>query len=318
MNMAAPRLIPEMREFNVSNHLLGDQDGLRAVWERDGYWFFRDVLDKQAIAELRQVYMDYLGELGVADPQDPEARYNGADLSVMPPMVNETAMNERRVDRVLHRDPRIAAFFERLFGCDPFWVPFTVHRQVPPARDRDARRLEFIHQDGTYNDGLDFLICWIPLAEITPDVGGLALVEGVHRCGSLHRKDGMKILPIAEEDMEVGRWRSTHYRPGDVLLMDLNTPHSGITNHSDRFRLSVDTRIMPSNGNLPVVGTITAVSADGVTIGDRTLRFDATSFVRGLRGDQMPLADIPSRYRVGQEVIAAVTGDLVRNMRPIQ
>jgi 1-deoxypentalenic acid 11beta-hydroxylase len=128
----------------------------------------------------------------------------------------------------------------------------------------------------------------------------------------------MKILPIAEQDMEIGRWRSTHYRPGDVLLMDLNTPHSGITNHSDRFRLSVDTRIMPSDGNLPVVGTIAAVSADGVTIGDRALRFDATSFVRGLRGDQMPLADIPGRYRVGQEVIAAVTDDLVRNMRPIQ
>jgi hypothetical protein len=318
MNMSEPRLMPEMGEFNCSNDLIGDQAALKAAWERDGYWFFRDVLDKQAIAELRQIYMDYLGELGVADPGDPEARHNGADLSVMPKMVNETAMNERRVDRVLHGDPRIAAFFRRLFGCEPFWVPFTVHRQVPPAQDRSSPRLEFIHQDGTYNDGLSFLICWIPLAEITRDVGGLALVEGVHRRGSLHRKGGMKILPIAEADIEPERWRSTHYRPGDVLLMDLNTPHSGITNHSDRFRLSVDTRIMPSDGDVPVTGTIEAISVDGVTIDGRALRFDATSFVRGLRGDQMPLADVPGRYRIGQEVIAAVTGDLVRNMRPIQ
>src|SRR5581483_3085536 len=36
---------PPMRERSVSNHLLGNRAALDAAWDRDGYWFFRDVLD---------------------------------------------------------------------------------------------------------------------------------------------------------------------------------------------------------------------------------------------------------------------------------
>lgn len=322
MDMAAGRLVPEMGELNCSNALLGDAEALAAALARDGYWFFRDVLDKDSIASIRDVYLNYLAELGVIAPGDERAEYNGADLSPLPSTVNDTPLNRARVDRLLHEDLKIGDFFTTLFGCKPFWVPFTVHRTVPPSGDRTKRRLEFIHQDGTYNDGLDFMICWVPLAEIDEEVGGLALLEGVHRQGSLHRKDGMKILPIHEDDVAPGRWKRTHYRPGDVLLMDLNTPHSGISNHSGRFRLSMDTRVMPATGRVPIVGYVRSVSAEGISIHDRAgthcLRFDANSFVRGLRGDQMPLEDVPARYGVGQEVIVAAEGDVVRNMRPIQ
>jgi len=36
-------------------------------------------------------------------------------------------------------------------------------------------RLEFIHHDGIYNDGLPFLICWVPMDVIDEDVGGLGV-----------------------------------------------------------------------------------------------------------------------------------------------
>ena len=321
MDMLSPAPMPAMRELNCSNTLLGDPQALAEAWERDGYWFFRDVLDREVIARIRQVYVDYLVEMGVTDPVDPAHRYNGADYSGLPINSNLSKLNEAKAHKLLHEAPTINAFFEKLFGCAPFWVPFTVHRTNPPVRDRAKSRFDFIHADGVYNDGLDFLICWVPIDEIDKEVGGLALLEGVHKKPSLHRKDGMKIIPIQLEDVPEGTWRRTHYRPGDVLLMSLSTPHSGLANISaDRFRLSLDTRIMPTSGKVPIAGTLRRVTEAGVTVEDAAglheLGFDATSFVRGHRGDQMPIAEIPNRYKPGDAVIIAFEGRRLVNMRP--
>jgi len=322
MNMHVPQLTPAMGEFNVSNHLLGDHEVLKAAWERDGYWFFRDVLDKDVIANIRQVYVDYLVEMGLTDPNDPDTRYNGADYSHLPINSNQSKLNQQKVHKLLHEAPTINAFFAKLFGSDPFWVPFTVHRTNPPVQDKSRARFDFIHADGFYNEGLPFLICWVPLDVIDEETGGLAVVEGVHHQPSLHKRIDMNILPIQAEDVPEGHWRHTVYRPGDVLLMDLDTPHSGLSNISkDRFRFSMDTRIMPSAGNTPYVGAIAAVSDSEVTITDakgedHTLHFDEASFVRGTMGDQMTLSEIPGRYAPGDNVIVMTEGKRVINMRP--
>ena len=34
----AAATLPAMGELNVLSHLIGDQEGLRRAWERDGYW----------------------------------------------------------------------------------------------------------------------------------------------------------------------------------------------------------------------------------------------------------------------------------------
>ena len=84
MNAQLKIATPQMRELNVSNALLDDRAALQAAWDRDGYWFFRDVLNKDAIARMRSIITTYLGELGVIDPTDPQARYTGADLTHFP------------------------------------------------------------------------------------------------------------------------------------------------------------------------------------------------------------------------------------------
>ncbi len=320
MNVATGN--PVMGELKTANHLLGDQKALQEAFEQDGYWFFRNVLDPEVIGKIRGVYIDYLAEMGLTDPADPEHLYNGADYSKLPINSNETKLNEIRADKLLHEAPTINSFFARLFGCEPFWLPFTVHRTNPPIVNRDRPRMDFIHEDGIFNVGLPFIICWVPLDVIDADIGGLALVEGVQNGPCLHRKDGMKIIPIAAEDVPAGAWRTTTYRPGDVLLMGRHTPHSGLSNISkNRFRLSMDARIMPSSGNVPYIGHITEVSARSLTVrdakGEHKLNFNNDSFVRGRQGDQMPLADIPGRYPVGAEVIVAHDGDAVTNMRPV-
>jgi hypothetical protein len=46
-----------MEELQVCNALLGNRAALDAAWQRDGYWFFRDVLDQGAVARLRAVFV---------------------------------------------------------------------------------------------------------------------------------------------------------------------------------------------------------------------------------------------------------------------
>ena len=76
--------LPAMQELHVSNDLLDDRAALVAAWERDGYWFFRDVLDQGAVGRLRSVFLDELSQLGVVAPDDPIARYNGQSLDGFP------------------------------------------------------------------------------------------------------------------------------------------------------------------------------------------------------------------------------------------
>jgi hypothetical protein len=297
MNAQLKIATPEMRELNVSNRLLDDRAALQAAWDRDGYWFFRDVLDKDAIARMRSIITEYLGELGMIDPADARARYTGADLTDFPFRLD--AIVERKPYRTLTEDPKINAFFRRLFGVEPFWVPFTEYRATPPAQDLNRSRFDFILDD---------------------DVGGLALAEGLHTGPVLHEKDGAQILPIKESAIPPGAWRRTTYRAGDVLLMSLRTPHSGLANLSDRFRLSLDTRIMPSNDKVPIVGQLTAISADTLTVRDRngehTLALDGSSYCRDLWGQKLAQQAVAEFYRPGHDVIIAHAGGRVVMMRP--
>ncbi len=68
MNVAHPKLVPATSEPRTHNHLIGNLPALQEAMDRDGYWFFRDVLDKDAVARLRRIYTDELENVGAIDP----------------------------------------------------------------------------------------------------------------------------------------------------------------------------------------------------------------------------------------------------------
>lgn len=318
-----------MRELTVSNHLLDDQAALDAAWERDGYWFFRDVLDKGAIGRLRDVYLDVLGELGVIDPERRDAAiHNGAPLDDFPIRNDGTPGSDPLMARYPRNqfvaEPAISAFFTRLFGEEPFWVPNTEYHALPPRPDKVGKRFNFIHCDGPNNKGLPLKICWIPLVTIDEETGGLALAEGMHR----PRMNDFPRPPqgIADDVIPPEAWRRTIYRPGDLLMFSLETPHSGLANRSDRhFRLSMDIRGMPGSANIPTVGTVAAIDACAITIAAddgamRTFRIDEDTFCRITRGrlTGMPLAleEIPQMVKIGDPVYVASDHGTATFIRP--
>ncbi len=319
-----------MPEFNVSNHLLGDRAALDAAWQRDGYWFFRDVLDKEAIARTRAIYLDVLNELGVIDPSVTDAGlYNGASLDNYPiymggPKEEDPLIARYPRDQFVN-EPQIKAFFESVFGDEVVWVPNSEFQAVPPKGENwGSSRFNFVHCDGPNNKGLPLKVVWVPLVDIDEEIGGLAIAEGLHKPSM-----GDFVRPpegIREEDVPQDAWRRTIWHPGDVLIFSLETPHSGLANRSNKFfRLSMDIRGMRKSDGPPVVGHVAAVDANAIAVRDaagqeHVFRIDSDTFCRVHRGMKsgipLELHEIPQLVKVGADVYVASNHGTATFIRP--
>ncbi len=110
-----------------------------------------------------------------------------------------------------------------------------------------------MHQDARFIEpDPQFAAFWIPLVDIAPGEGGLALVPGSHRRGLLaHRllKDyysfymgeerPQRCIPLDEIE---GEWVGADFKAGDLLLFDSFVVHTALPNRSPLVRLSIDGR----------------------------------------------------------------------------
>jgi ectoine hydroxylase-related dioxygenase (phytanoyl-CoA dioxygenase family) len=118
----------------------------------------------------------------------------------------------------------------------------------------------------------DLYTAWTPLGDVSWDLGGLMILEGSHRLtaklkGYLkrdvdvycsNRPDAVEIEagqkmwqdwdgrlssnPVRLREKLGGRWLSTSFAAGDVLVFGIATVHASLDNHSPCFRLSSDSR----------------------------------------------------------------------------
>ena len=109
-------------------------------------------------------------------------------------------------------------------------------------------------------------------------------------------------------------WATATFRSGDMVVLDALTPHTGITNHSDRFRMSIDFRLSPQCRH-PILGRLLAIDSNGLSIRTEEgetidLKIDdATAFPcrRGSArdsGGRIPRAQVADYLAVGQRILA--------------
>lgn len=318
-----------MGQLKTANHLLGDRAALKQAWERDGYWYFKDVLDKGVIGEMRARWIDYLQRHGLIDPGVTENRYNGSSFegkSVSPAELARVGeFNENDMHRMLTENPKIVATMKELLGDDPFWLPIAEYRANPPVEDRTQNRFIYPHQDGFYSRGLEMKICWVPIDRVDDEVGGCAWVEGAHRGPILHDVSNPPSFPIPPNLIPIEGWKRADFEPGDIVIFDLNLPHSGLTNLSqDRFRMSMDIRVTEASGKVPTIGGVVNITPEQVTVLDnqsgqeKAFAIDPQSYVRGTDGKKREGADIPKTFRLGETILVnsedGVVATLVRSI----
>jgi len=158
---------------------------------------------------------------------------------------------------------RLIAFYEALLGGAVRHFDFTWMRVVPPGGGT------WVHTDivfmgrGTTN----LFTSWVPYGDVPFELGGLAILEGSHLKKEIRDVYGRLDVDVYCEnfgeapqdgfghfDGELtndaatfregvgGRWLTTEFCAGDLVIFGMYLAHGGLDNQTDRFRLSSDSR----------------------------------------------------------------------------
>ncbi len=236
-----------------ANDLLGDVQALRARMKEDGYLLLRGLQPREKVYAARMHILECLDANGQIDrshpleqgaiPQDGRGLFLGGQ--------RETTRAKPFLDLV--ESPEIMAFFTDFLGGQALTLDWKWLRAVGRGQSTGA------HYDVVYmgRGTLDLYTAWTPLGDISYEHGPLALLEGSHNLPAYRKiretygkmdvdRDNIEGQlgndPIEWVDRYGGRWKTTEFEMGDVLIFGMFSMHASIRNQTDRYRLSCDTR----------------------------------------------------------------------------
>jgi 1-deoxypentalenic acid 11beta-hydroxylase len=237
-----------MGEYQTANHLLNDFEKMNATFREEGYLFFRNVLDTDAVLKVKQDFVQVLQKQGVVKANVSEPIWKGAGLDQIDDNVLYALDSYQEL---LDRESSLL-LFTKIFGEPVFMYRNTDIRFALP---KDEKHLTPSHQDHFFIRQTNrFRTAWIPLMNIERQVGGLALAARSHQSGLLEHVEhetaysyifrGRKQRGVPLERI-VQEWLTTDYHPGDLLIFHSLMIHRALPNTSDRIRLSLDARYQP-------------------------------------------------------------------------
>jgi hypothetical protein len=253
-------------QLRPSDDIAQDGGALRQRISEDGYLYLPGLLNPAEVLEVRRHVTDRLARSSVLMETSPpiQAVYRpGASLQTS----HDLARNNRPLERLLYGGAMMA-FYQRLLGGPVRHFDFTWFRAVGPGFGT------YPHCDIVYmgRGTFDLYTSWTPIGDVPISVGGLMILEGSHRQQSKLRaylvrdvdvyctnrpdaaviESGAKLWqdwdgrltsnPVTLREKLGGRWLTADFKAGDVLCFGMGTVHASLDNHSDRVRLSSDSR----------------------------------------------------------------------------
>jgi hypothetical protein len=301
-----------VNQLTDSTALIGDAEALRRVYQEDGVVFLRGVIDPALIAWGREHFREALAAEGLIDPANEAPVWTGKKTETWRPC---DAIGTKVWHEIV-KQPLLNQVMRDIFDDEPVWIPIAAHRSglptgpVQEGQDIFAGR----HQDGFYNEGMLFTICWMPIRDVKMDRGSFAVAPGTHHRGSLHDTS----LPgnaIPRDAVPDEAWRSADFRVGDVLIFNYLTAHTALPNPSDEIRLSLDVRAIPASAPQPVIGAVEKVEGKDVTIrtedaGLVTVHLSEETLIRDMNPwPRIPLAEVEKIAYPGAHVMAMARTD---------
>jgi Phytanoyl-CoA dioxygenase (PhyH) len=246
-----------------STSLIGDSAVLRQRYNDDGVLYLRGVIDPQLMAWAQDKYRGALAAEGLIDPAVEAPLWTGKTTKSWRPcdVLGTSVWHE-----VVKQAP-LNQIMRDIFDAPPVWIPIAAHRSaIPTGPVKDGEDIfAGRHQDGFYNEGMLFTICWMPVRNVNVDRGSFAVAPGTHKRGSLH-DTRLKNNAIPAEAIPPEAWRSADFRVGDVLIFNYLTAHAALPNPSNEIRMSLDVRAIPAWAPQPVIGAVEKVAGTEVSI----------------------------------------------------
>lgn len=242
-------------ELVDSTALLGDPAALLERAADDGYLFFRGLLDRDKVLDLRRQMMAVVADHGWliegTDPMDGiadtaafdrvptvEAGFCGTGV----PLAAYQDIYRIQDFHGIGHDPALMSLYDGLLGGNVLRQALSIARVMVPGKEfvPTPPHQDFIHIQGTKN----VWTSWFPVGDCPRELGALAVLVGSHADGLLtyHAAQGAGELEAYICDSGHA-WGTTDFRAGDVLTFTSLTVHRGMPNLAgERVRLSLDLR----------------------------------------------------------------------------
>lgn len=245
-------------ELRDCNDLLDDAGALHARMAEDGYLFARGLIDRDKVLKARATVLNYMAERDALVPGEPvlEGVMPAAGRTV--PMMGRRAITHHPDILAVYEGVELFNFFERYFGEPAITFDYKWLRGVGNEEFTGA------HYDVVYmGRGSERLhTCWVPFDDIPLQKGTLAMCVGSHSDAGFERirqtygrmdvdRDNVEGW-FTKDPLEIiekfgGRWLTTEFRAGDVMIFGMYTMHASTTNVTNRYRLSADVRFQPAS-----------------------------------------------------------------------
>ncbi len=248
----------ELGEIRSSQDIQGEPEALVRRLEEDGYLYLPGYIGRERVLRARECVLEFMASQSVLD----------STASVLEGVMPRGGKGVNMMGRqeITHRPellevleaPELFAFFRERFGEEARPFDYKWLRAVGNEKYTGC------HYDVVYM-GLGSQrvhTVWIPLEDIEVEKGTLAVCEGSHNLPGFERlrqtygkMDVDRDLVegwFTEDPSEItrkfgGRWLTSSFRAGDVLLFGLWLMHASTTNRTNRWRLSCDVRFQPAS-----------------------------------------------------------------------
>ena len=255
-------------ELRLANELLCDLEALQARMITDGYLYLRGYLDCNGVCDVRMEILRRLAAAGLLDEQYPLAE--GVSKPGVPWGLEFNALTRDNAPlfKLLYTG-RMIELYEKLLGGPVRHFDYTWFRSVPAGGSGTYPHCDIVYMGrGTPR----LYTAWTPMGDVPPEMGGLMILEDSHKHTDRLSKylqrdvdtyctnwsdaaeiesgqkqwqdwDGrLSSNPASLREKLGGRWLTTHFSPGDILTFPMATVHASLDNHTNRFRLSSDSR----------------------------------------------------------------------------
>ena len=253
-------------ELTDCTPMLNDVHALRQHMHNEGYLLLRGLLNRDEVQAARLSMLERLAQEGHLDPAYAINEAKAAPstrISFKPDIATDNPL----VHKVIYNGP-LMAFFDRFLGGPTRHFDFTWIRAVAPGNSTPP------HMDVVYmgRGTKKLYTTWTPYGNVPRQMGGLMVLEHSHRNERLVNGYGSKDVdkfcenrvgtgyvkmggggnispggwlsrdPVTLRQRIGGRWLTTDYRLGDVLIFSIFLVHCSLDNNTDRIRITSDTR----------------------------------------------------------------------------
>jgi hypothetical protein len=255
-----------MKSFLDATNLIYKGPELYKRIQRDSYLFIRGLLPADMLENLRLRLLKVARDGGWIKADTPleeaVADLNGFCVEPEPKyMAVYVNMYKLPEFHMLQHHPNLIGLFERMLGGPVLPHPRLIGRTIFPEREAFTTPA---HQDYIPIQGTpETYTAWMPLTDVTPEMGGLQIAAGSHKHGIYDFRPALGAGGLEVIDPLEGTWVSNSFKQGDVLVFHSMTVHKGLPCKGKRLRMSMDARYqrisdpIDLNSLLPHVNPVT-------------------------------------------------------------